>query len=487
MRTALEFFNATVAAVAAGARPPDPARMIERLDGVPRDLPARPAVEPAAGKLSIALVCREYPPETAWGGMATFTYHLAHGLADAGHRVAVITGGRPLVRQDHDGRVDVVQIEPRLGGARDSFESLNRRGWLTYGPLVFLHGLGAVRAIDALEEAHGPFDVLDLADHAADGLAPALYCHGPRTVRLYSPWALLAGMGLYGDAGNEAALPFLESALLHRATLLTSPSEDLAARTMTMFDLHSPFAMVPNPIDADHFSPAAPREGNVRVCFVGRLEERKGIHTLLAAIPAVLAASPDVEFEIIGPDDDGLADTVAPKHRGRVHFQERVPLSELQLVYQRSSLAVVPSLYDNSPYTCIEPMACGIPVVGTSAGGTAEYVIDEETGIIVPARDHEALAEAILRLAGDPGLRERFGNAGRAHVERNFELHAVATRMEAAYRLAIAGGGEPWVAAQAGAARAQRRTPGPQPCHRPRSRRHGRRRPRLPDGPQRPG
>lgn len=439
IQQALDFFAATAVALSKAKDVPSPASILARLEGVPTDIPSRPAQAPKPGKLSIAIVCREYPPETAFGGMATFTYHLSRGLADAGHRVAVVTGGRPGYRRDHDGSVDVMQVEPRMEGARDSFEDLYRRGWLQYAPTLFLHGLGAVRAIAELEAVHGPFDVIDLADHAADGLAPALFCGRPSTVRLYSPWALLAAMGLDLSSGSEHWLPVLESALLHRAGAISSPSEDLAARTQTFFDLRAACLPVPNPIDTEQFRPMRSSDDRPRVCFVGRLEERKGIRTLFDAIPLVLHRAPDVEFLIVGPDSQGFRDTLSTSAAERVRFVDRVPLADLPAVYQQSWLAVVPSDYDNSPYTCLEPMACGIPVVGTSSGGIAEYVRDGETGMIVAPRDPEALAEAVLCLICDTETRTRLGDAARVHVERTFDLHVTANLMEHVYSNALEG------------------------------------------------
>jgi glycogen(starch) synthase len=439
----LSYIEESATALASGASPPPPEATIARLEGIPRDLAASPATSPAPDKFSVALVCREYPPETAFGGMATFTYHLARGLADAGHRVAVVTAGRPLVRTDHDGRVDVVQIQPRLEHARDSFEEMNRRGWLGWGEMTYLHSLGALRAIRELEEAHGPFDVLDLADHCAEGLAPALFWAGPTTVRLYTPWALLASMRTaVVDAGDAATIPLFESALLHHATSITSPSRDLANRVRTFFNVPRPIRFVPNPVDTDAFRPANDDGDGVRVCFVGRFEERKGIRTLLEAIPLVLEKCPDVTFEIVGSDHDGLAATFEPRYRDNVEFRGRVPLSELPAVYQRSTFAVVPSVYDNSPYTAIEPMACGRPVVGTTGGGIPEYVLHATRGLIVPSGDPAALANAIFTLVEDPSRRTEMGRNARSWVVEHLSIPSVADLMINEYQRLLSGAPE---------------------------------------------
>jgi glycosyltransferase involved in cell wall biosynthesis len=439
MRALLDYLDGAADALRRGDPPPPPDDIIARFAGIPPP-PSSPAVRPQEGKLNLALIRREYPPETAFGGMATFTYHLARGLSDAGHRVTVITGGTPLFRHDHNDCVDVVQMEPRLADARDSFTKLHRRGWLSWGAMTFLHSLAALRAVRELEAAHGPFDILDLGDHGGDGLGPALYWNGPKTVRLHGPWTILTS--ILGNAVPEfesRVVPLFESALLQRAAVITAPSRDMADRTRTYFDLSTTVVPIPNPIDIDLFCPTPHPSQDQAVCFVGRLESAKGIHTLLEAIPQVLARAPDVEFEIVGPDPDNLAAKVAPADLPRVRFRGRMPLTALPTIYQRSALCVVPSWYDNSPNTAIEAMACGIPVVATSAGGTPEYVRDGGTGLIVPPRDANALADAIIRLATDTSLRHAMGRAARTWVETSLTIPVVTALMEQQYRIAVSG------------------------------------------------
>jgi glycosyltransferase involved in cell wall biosynthesis len=81
------------------------------------------------------------------------------------------------------------------------------------------------------------------------------------------------------------------------------------------------------------------------------------------------------------------------------------------------------------PLTLIEGMAAGLPVVATRVGGVPEVVVEDETGLLAPAGDADALAAQILRLAEDRGLRERLGGAGRERARASFDEG----RMIAAY------------------------------------------------------
>lgn len=94
---------------------------------------------------------------------------------------------------------------------------------------------------------------------------------------------------------------------------------------------------------------------------------------------------------------------------------------------------VLPSLAEGISNTILEAMATGLPVLATRVGGNAELVVDGETGVIVPHGDTEAMAQALLALASDPGLAEAMGQAGRARVQRQFSLPAMVSAYQGLY------------------------------------------------------
>jgi glycosyltransferase involved in cell wall biosynthesis len=88
-----------------------------------------------------------------------------------------------------------------------------------------------------------------------------------------------------------------------------------------------------------------------------------------------------------------------------------------------------------------EAMAAGKPLVGTKVGAIPELVRDEETGFLVAKRSPEAIAARVIQLAGDAGLRERFGRAGRAVAEREFDLERNLDEVLVGYGLGLGSGG----------------------------------------------
>jgi glycosyltransferase involved in cell wall biosynthesis len=301
-----------------------------------------------------------------------------------------------------------------------------------------------------------PFDVVDAPELLAEGLWTAVSKTAPLAVRLYTPHSKFIAERLHNvrPSLDHQLVAALERVAMLSADVLTSPSDDLA--DFVSVDLNYPrerIKIIRNPIDSDVFTPvgpqAIPSDGRKTVMFVGRLEERKGIHYLIDAIPAIIGAYRNVRFIIIGDDTrtaegqtsvlDELKERVKENGSGSyIEWIDRVTLDSLPSYYRSADICVVPSVYDNSPYTCLEAMSCGRAVVGTSAGGTREYIVQDESGLIVPPRDAGALAAAILSLLNDDNRRIQIANAARARVLSHFQRREIARQTVDLYEDAIA-------------------------------------------------
>jgi len=300
-----------------------------------------------------------------------------------------------------------------------------------------------------------PFDVVDTPELLAEGLWPALTKTVPLAVRLYTPHSKFIAERLHNVRPNvdHQLVAALERVAMLSADVLTSPSDDLA--DFVSLDLNYPrerIKIVRNPIDPDVFQPAGAKaivsNGKSLVLFVGRLEERKGIHYLIDAIPKVVAAYPNVRFVIVGDDTNNGAGQKSVRNElmekvnqhginDHIEWIPRVSLDALPAHYRSADICVVPSVYDNSPYTCLEAMSCGKAVIGTSAGGTQEYIINNESGIIVPPRDSDSLAASIVQLLQDKVKRVALGQAARQRVLEHFQRKEIARQTAALYQEAI--------------------------------------------------
>jgi glycosyltransferase involved in cell wall biosynthesis len=157
------------------------------------------------------------------------------------------------------------------------------------------------------------------------------------------------------------------------------------------------------------------------VLYAGRLSEEKGVLELVDAARGM-------NLVVVG---DGPLRARVPAARGFV------PHGELQGLFARAAVVACPSRREGFGVTCLEAMAHGRPVVASGVGGLRDLVVDGETGILVPARDADALRAALERLLGDAGLRRRLGVAGRERARKHFSWDVVTEATLGAYADAV--------------------------------------------------
>lgn len=198
--------------------------------------------------------------------------------------------------------------------------------------------------------------------------------------------------------------------------------------------------VIPNAVDLNLFRPTGrtaefPAGQGLRVGYAGQWVPRKGVAQLLDAWRIVKSSLPSAELHMAGGADlwkNGRETAGAAESAGQVReMQEQgllrcvgeLPRSQMPEFWNSVNVAVVPSLYEPFGLVALEAMACGVPVVCTSAGGLKEVVVHGESGLLVQPGDSRALAEALLSLLTNEGLRARFGDAARRRSER-FSLEA---------------------------------------------------------------
>jgi glycosyltransferase involved in cell wall biosynthesis len=182
---------------------------------------------------------------------------------------------------------------------------------------------------------------------------------------------------------------------------------------------------------------ARPRPWQGRLLFVGRLTEAKGATTLVRAMEHL---PPDTTLTMLGTaassDVRALRDIAEEIGCGdRVSIAQR-PRAELAAAYQDADALVFPSEWEE-PFGIVplEAMACGTPVVATGTGGSGEYLRHGDCCLLFPAGDPQALAAAVLRLAGDPDLRDRLVEHGRRQAVK-ITTNRLAADLEAIHQRA---------------------------------------------------
>ena len=181
--------------------------------------------------------------------------------------------------------------------------------------------------------------------------------------------------------------------------------------------------VIPNGIDVEGAQAASParlglQEGAVVFGFVGRFEEQKGVFELAGAWPRVSAALPNAHLVLVGWGK------LQPELRSRlagaanVHwlgFREDVPS-----LMKAFDVLVAPFQREGFGLVLVEAMAVGVPVVAAHASSTPELMEDGVEGRMVPPRDADSLAAAMIELGSDPERRARMGARGRERAARDF-------------------------------------------------------------------
>ncbi|WP_366518062.1 glycosyltransferase [uncultured Georgenia sp.] len=203
--------------------------------------------------------------------------------------------------------------------------------------------------------------------------------------------------------------------------------------------------IVPCGVDVRLFSPDGeryPPRGTTpfRLLSVGRLVERKGVDTVIAALPLL----PDAELLVAGgpvrsrihTDPEAVRLHALAAELGvadRVHVVGSVPRTDMPALIRSADVVVATPWYEPFGIVLLEAAACGRPLVGSAVGGLLDSVDDGRTGLLVPPRDPVALAAAVTALLADPARRTAVGAAARARAEDRFSWRQVATATESAY------------------------------------------------------
>lgn len=178
------------------------------------------------------------------------------------------------------------------------------------------------------------------------------------------------------------------------------------------------------------------------LCIVANLIPYKGHRDLIDALALAKNGLPAGWQMLVVGRDDGAGQALRQR-TAELGLQDQVVFlgerNDTADVLAASDIGILCSHEEGFSNAILEGMAARLPMVVSDAGGNAEAVLDGRTGLVVPVRDPERLAAAIVRLAGDPKLRDTFGEAGQRRVLENFSLQRFADAHQALYAALRAG------------------------------------------------
>ena len=381
--------------------------------------------------LRIAHLTATFPPYP--GGAGNTAFRFARGQAERGHHVEVFTASVAGDAPD-PGEAIVHRIDPVMA----------------IGNAPLIPGLARLDDFDVVH-LHYPFifgsELTLLGRLRKRRRGAALVVHYKNRLLGRGP------RGLMFETYERTVAPALIRAADRILVLSTDHARSVSYLARALEGTPERLIVMPNGVDTDAFSPGAETTGlrerlripgeAVVAAFVATLDRAHHFKRLDVAIEAVARArSRELHLLVAGGGEllDGFrADAAAAGVGARVHFLGRVPHAELPDVLRASDLFVLTTEPPESfGIVLIEAMACGLPAIATDYPGV-RAVVDTDTGVLVPAGDSAAAAEALDRMVemGEDG-RRGLGEAGRRKAEEQWAWPALLDRMEEAYEEAIA-------------------------------------------------
>lgn len=341
--------------------------------------------------LKIALVL-----ETCGGGSGRHVLDLAEGLVEFNHDVTIFWS--PVRAQD-----DFTTRLMNLDGVENHPLEMYRA--------VGLADYSSLRALRRLIKKHGPFDII----HGHSSKAGALVRLLPRSIkgaRVYTPHAFRTMDPTMGSTGRRV-YGGVERLLAHRGAriICVSAAESVHAEALGIprQKLVTVLNGITMPEDAERQNARAQMglaPDDVAVGFIGRLNEQKAPLRFVEAVEQAAQKAPSLRGVVIG-DGPLRNEAEALNTHGSVRF---LGWQDGPRLFAGLDIFCMTSQYEAMPYTLLEALQAGLPIVTTAVGGVAETTTDNENGFVLPTDcEPSEIADKLATLASDPNTRNRFG------------------------------------------------------------------------------
>lgn len=406
-------------------------------------LPVTPLL-PVSDRLGIVLLCRQY--DAVDSGIARFVRDQAEALSQLGHNVHVLTLTQGESTVDWEAGVWVHRL--KAGWYTDQDESLpcriNESQWC-YSRTM----LDEVRRISRRH----PIDIVEAPIWDNESIAFAHTSEFPLVVSLQTSMAIALESHPEWRENNELmrtyVLPSIttENYILERCDGVRGISsaivEEIEQRNGIAIDRAKVHICPLGFKDRYKAAFSAQRRTSSSVYFLGRLELRKGIDTLLEAIPRVLQVVPDAQFYIAGDNSiamPGSSHTFQshfekehPELLTSVHFLGRIDDKRADQLFAESSVFVAPSRFESFGIIYVEAMMFGTPIVATRVGGIPEVVGNGEAAVLIASEDSTELSDALVRLLTRCEEARKLGENGRRLYDLRYTPAAASDKLLRSY------------------------------------------------------
>lgn len=399
--------------------------------------------------MQILYISSEYPPETGFGGIGTYTKHVAEGMALRGNTVHVLS--RSLNEVNSVALVNGVTVHRISSGNYNlpkgkiffPFRQFCYR-MLPHTLVRLCWARAVAKVVKELQNEGNSFDIIEYPECGGEGYY-LKRSPGVRIAKLHTPWYMISEINRIREApGDRILLTYIEKRSVGSAHLVTSPSQALADIIRKRWKLPR-IEVIHNPLPSGEYHQTS---GGGWI-YTGRVEMRKGVHILLEAYSEICRTHPaPPPLKIIGraygvmSDGTDYGEHIRAKIReaplkGNVEWIEGLPLEDVKKNLLSSSVAIFPSIWENFPYAALEAMACGLAVVASDCGGYPEMLQHGKSGLLVTPESPMELKAALEKLLENPEMICELGKAARVRVSTHFDTRLICEEVHNIYEKAV--------------------------------------------------
>lgn len=376
----------------------------------------------ANGDAPLLLLTSEFGP--AWGGVGTYCWNLVQAWP-TDRPIVIVTSGSVEIPTDLPAQVSLVRLGPPL------------KGLYGYWRLQRLMGRWIQRELPGL----GPAAVLSnfppMPDLRVAKITPPWFTTIHTTVPGQHQATRAAGGRATADLVTALALPYIRR---QERRYLASPRQPIFVSGYVREQVKSLYGVnaaegpvIPNGVDTNTFFPAAEPPQDAPFLFVGRLVALKGLAMALQTLRLVVKDHPSASLVVAGPGDQhrwrAIAEGLGVGER--VRFLGPVPYSRMPELYRSARALLVPSLTESSPFSVLEAMGSGCPVLANGVGGIPELLVDGQEGRLLKVDDLSGWAAAMGELMRDLDVAVEMAIRARARIEQEYTMGLMAERLAA--------------------------------------------------------
>jgi glycosyltransferase involved in cell wall biosynthesis len=368
--------------------------------------------------LNIVFVNPEYPTRTGHdhGGIATYIYSMANALAGEGHSVYILSKSQYISEYLHPNiKLHVIKHKQikRLFPTIDKLfhrDDIWERGYSLAAKEEIIN-INKKESVDCVE-------IPEFNGLAYEFNQPLPF---PVIIHFHTPTYLVDFYNQKKISCYQLRWHKLEEKALKRAQAFRCPSNSLKKEICNHYKIKEELiTVIPHPIDTTVFDAIKKKdrsENVIHILFTGRLERRKGGDILLRDIPRILRMDKKIQITIAGELEMGDAGSyrnaiersISEEERHRLWLLGPIKRRELSVLYKNSDIFIMPSLFENAPYSLLEAMASKLAIVATNTGGICELIHNKENGILFDISDNDGLINAIKEIIDYPEKSKQYG------------------------------------------------------------------------------